>query len=74
MTETQFYRYNSTICSLIEKYKDILYKYIEDYNYTIISFDIYQNYQKIQLRNCLFVYEKLLIKKMVKKISQIRIF
>ena len=69
MTETQFYRYNSTIYSLIEKYKDILYKYIEDYNYTIISFDIYQNYFNNFLKNISNKYD--LIETKINLINQV---
>ena len=57
LIKTQFFRYNETIYSLIEKYKDILYRYIDDYNYTIISFDIYQNYFDKFLKNITQKYQ-----------------
>ena len=43
-TKSKIETCNSTIHSLINQYNTLLYKYINGYNYSIISFDKFQNY------------------------------
>ena len=56
-TLTKYFRINRTIYSLIEQFEDILYQFVTDYNYTIISFDIFNNYFNSFLKNITDKYE-----------------
>ena len=56
-TITKYYDLNQTIYSLIDQYEEILYQFINDYNYTIISFDIFNNYFNSFLQNITDKYE-----------------
>ena len=43
-TKNKFEQYNDSIYSLINEYESILYKYVDGYNYYIISFDIFEEF------------------------------
>ena len=57
ITVNKYYKLNRTIYSLIEQYEEILYQFIDDYNYTIISFDLFNNYFNSFLKNITDKYE-----------------
>ena len=56
-TQSRLELYNITVYSLIEQYKEILYKYIIGYNYSIISFDTFKNYFNNYTNNIIDKYE-----------------